>query len=119
MGNCIGVRRKRVGASDAASSTFVPGPGSTGGLAIRLLLTGGYGCISNMKSPCNQICEIDPPTGFCTGCGRTLDEIEEWLVATSERKQQILAVLPGRIAAIGEGLASAASSQLGVKNLRN
>ncbi|MFZ1742663.1 MAG: DUF1289 domain-containing protein [Pontixanthobacter sp.] len=53
-----------------------------------------------MKSPCNQICGIDQPTGFCTGCGRTVDEIAEWPAAADERKQQILAKLPARIAEI-------------------
>jgi predicted Fe-S protein YdhL (DUF1289 family) len=48
-----------------------------------------------------------------------LDEIEEWPFAASQRKQQILAALPGRIAAIGEGLAPAGSSKSGVKNLRS
>lgn len=51
-----------------------------------------------MKSPCNQTCEIDDPTGFCIGCGRTLGEIGEWLAATDERKRRILATLPDRLA---------------------
>jgi len=53
-----------------------------------------------MRSPCNQICEIDSPAGFCIGCGRSLDEIEEWPAANNKRKQQILAVLPARMAAL-------------------
>ena len=31
-----------------------------------------------MKSPCNDICKIDRPSGLCIGCGRTLSEIGEW-----------------------------------------
>ncbi|WP_082992739.1 DUF1289 domain-containing protein [Erythrobacter sp. QSSC1-22B] len=53
-----------------------------------------------MKSPCNQICQIDRPTGFCTGCGRTLDEIAEWPKASRERKLRILAELAHRIAVV-------------------
>jgi hypothetical protein len=53
-----------------------------------------------MKSPCNQICEIDRSTGSCSGCGRTLDEIEEWPGAPDTRKQQILDELPARLAAL-------------------
>jgi predicted Fe-S protein YdhL (DUF1289 family) len=65
-----------------------------------------------MKSPCNQICEIDQPTSFCIGCGRTLDEIEEWPVASTKRKQQILAILPERIAAISDGLRPAGANEV-------
>ena len=31
-----------------------------------------------VPSPCQQICEIDPDTGWCKGCLRTLDEIAGW-----------------------------------------
>jgi hypothetical protein len=53
-----------------------------------------------MKSPCNQICEIDHSTGYCTGCGRTLGEIEEWSIATDGRKGEILSELPQRMTAL-------------------
>jgi len=55
-----------------------------------------------MKSPCNDICTIDRPTGLCVGCGRTLPEIAEWASASEERRQAIFALLPARIAALGE-----------------
>ncbi|MXP13594.1 DUF1289 domain-containing protein [Altererythrobacter confluentis] len=54
-----------------------------------------------MKSPCNQVCEIDYPTGFCIGCGRTLDEIAEWCSADNKRKGKILSMIPARMAALG------------------
>jgi len=55
-----------------------------------------------MKSPCNDICTIDHPSGLCVGCARTLSEIGEWASADDERKKAILALLPARIAAMGK-----------------
>ncbi|NCN85504.1 MAG: DUF1289 domain-containing protein [Sphingomonadales bacterium] len=54
-----------------------------------------------MKSPCNDICKIDRPSGLCIGCGRTLSEIGEWGSASDERRRAIFALLPARIAALG------------------
>jgi predicted Fe-S protein YdhL (DUF1289 family) len=36
------------------------------------------------------MCIIDPRTGLCDGCGRTLDEISEWGWMTPEQKLVIL-----------------------------
>jgi len=55
-----------------------------------------------MTSPCNQTCKIDLQTGFCIGCGRSLDEIEVWPVAAEAWKRQIMIALPARIAAFGQ-----------------
>ena len=30
-------------------------------------------------SPCVNICQINPETGYCIGCMRTIDEIAGWL----------------------------------------
>jgi hypothetical protein len=30
------------------------------------------------STPCVQICVIDPGSGLCLGCGRTLSEIAGW-----------------------------------------
>jgi predicted Fe-S protein YdhL (DUF1289 family) len=29
-------------------------------------------------SPCVSVCRIDPATGWCEGCWRTIDEIAQW-----------------------------------------
>jgi uncharacterized protein len=50
-----------------------------------------------IESPCNQVCTIDAPTGYCIGCGRTLDEIAEWGDADVERQRAILQNLSDRI----------------------
>lgn len=31
-----------------------------------------------VPSPCNNICRIDPRTGLCDGCLRTLEEVAAW-----------------------------------------
>tara|TARA_B100001939_G_C16396900_1_gene386531 strand:+ start:64 stop:231 length:168 start_codon:yes stop_codon:yes gene_type:complete len=31
-----------------------------------------------IESPCIQVCVMDPDSGFCFGCGRTMEEIEKW-----------------------------------------
>jgi len=39
-----------------------------------------------VPSPCRQVCQKDPESGLCRGCGRTLQEIAEWLEMTPEQK---------------------------------
>ena len=52
-----------------------------------------------VASPCINVCQIDPRTGFCMGCKRTIDEIADWLEMTNEEKQQVLDRLEQRKAA--------------------
>jgi len=49
-----------------------------------------------MQSPCTRLCTIDPATGWCLGCARSLDEIVEWGAASEARQREILAALPAR-----------------------
>jgi len=41
-------------------------------------------------SPCIQVCRIDPASGICRGCLRTLDEIAGWSNSTSAEKREVL-----------------------------
>jgi predicted Fe-S protein YdhL (DUF1289 family) len=43
-----------------------------------------------VASPCVNICQINPETGNCIGCMRTIDEIADWLEMTNEEKRQVL-----------------------------
>ena len=43
-----------------------------------------------IDSPCIDICTIDPNSGECIGCGRTLDEINNWTNFDNLKKKQIL-----------------------------
>jgi predicted Fe-S protein YdhL (DUF1289 family) len=51
---------------------------------------------SGPASPCVSVCQIDPMTGYCVGCLRTIDEIRDWIISTPEERQKILDQLPGR-----------------------
>ena len=48
------------------------------------------------SSPCNRICTLDPVTGTCIGCFRTLDEISFWTRFTNAERNAIRAALPER-----------------------
>jgi predicted Fe-S protein YdhL (DUF1289 family) len=47
-------------------------------------------------SPCNSICRIDPVTGWCLGCKRTLGEIADWPMLSVREKRELLQRLPER-----------------------
>jgi len=54
-------------------------------------------------SPCTKVCTIDPRSGLCLGCGRTLDEIARWGSFGDAERSRIMAELPQRLAANGLG----------------
>ena len=47
-------------------------------------------------SPCVDVCRMDPRTGLCEGCLRTLDEIAAWGTLTPAEKRAVLARLATR-----------------------
>lgn len=51
-------------------------------------------------SPCVRICIMDPDSGLCEGCGRTLDEIAAWSGMAENDRRAVMAVLPKRLAAM-------------------
>ncbi|MDT8759953.1 DUF1289 domain-containing protein [Sphingomonas psychrotolerans] len=51
-----------------------------------------------VRSPCINICRIDDATGWCIGCGRTLDEIARWGRTTGSDRESVTAQLPARMA---------------------
>ncbi len=51
-----------------------------------------------LPSPCQNICVMHEPSGHCTGCGRTLDEIALWSVLDDDDKRAVWALLPARLA---------------------
>ena len=50
---------------------------------------------SEVESPCVNICLIEE--GYCIGCGRTEDQIMEWLYADDDRKLEILDEISERV----------------------
>lgn len=51
---------------------------------------------SPMRSPCINICQIDPKSRLCLGCYRTMDEIATWSRLTDQERDLIMAALPKR-----------------------
>ena len=49
-----------------------------------------------MKSPCIDVCVLDPDSGLCRGCARTLDEIARWSELSDVERERVLAALPER-----------------------
>ena len=57
-----------------------------------------------VTSPCTKVCTIDPRSGLCHGCGRTLDEIAQWASLHESERQRIMAELPHRTGAARDKL---------------
>jgi len=45
---------------------------------------------AHVPSPCVNVCQMDPGSGLCLGCRRTLREIADWLEMTAEEKLAVL-----------------------------
>ena len=51
----------------------------------------------SIASPCTKVCTIDPRSGLCLGCGRTLDEIVRWGRMDEDERRALMATLPARL----------------------
>lgn len=49
-----------------------------------------------MESPCIKVCVVEPASGLCSGCARTLAEIAGWATFQSAERRRIMAELPSR-----------------------
>jgi predicted Fe-S protein YdhL (DUF1289 family) len=52
-----------------------------------------------IETPCLKVCALEPGSGLCRGCGRTVDEIARWGAMSGSERRRIMALLPDRIAA--------------------
>ncbi len=52
-----------------------------------------------VPSPCISICRIDPASGLCEGCLRSLDEIAGWGAFGDEAKRAVWTAIEARRAA--------------------
>jgi uncharacterized protein len=50
-----------------------------------------------MISPCILVCAIDMKTGYCSGCGRTRDEIAGWIGYSESERRSIMDGLTARL----------------------
>ena len=55
--------------------------------------------IAAVASPCIGVCAIEPRTGWCEGCLRTIDEIAAWGALDDRSRREIWRRLPARRAA--------------------
>ncbi|WP_374619126.1 DUF1289 domain-containing protein [Pandoraea sp.] len=51
---------------------------------------------SPVPSPCTNVCRMNPATGWCSGCWRTLDEIAAWSTMDDGDKRHVWSLLPDR-----------------------
>lgn len=49
----------------------------------------GLAAMDTAPSPCISVCRMDPATGWCEGCLRTLDEIAGWGLASEAQKRAV------------------------------
>jgi uncharacterized protein len=56
---------------------------------------------SDIESPCIKVCVMDPVSGLCRGCGRTLDEIGAWSTLRPSERTAIIAQLADRMRTAG------------------
>jgi hypothetical protein len=45
---------------------------------------------TEVQSPCIGVCSMDDSTGFCLGCYRSLDEIQQWWDLDNPQKRAVI-----------------------------
>lgn len=50
-----------------------------------------------IATPCVRVCIIEPASGLCIGCGRSMREIGAWTSYSHDARTAIMAVLPARL----------------------
>ncbi len=53
--------------------------------------------ITDIQSPCIDVCDVDSSGQYCIGCGRSMDEIARWMTISDEQRQTIIECLPERL----------------------
>lgn len=69
-----------------------------------------------LKSPCIDVCLIDARTRWCSGCGRTVEEIASWRKMTPYRQRVVLADLGRRLGRLRAGIDASALTIAAVEN---
>jgi hypothetical protein len=59
--------------------------------------------MSAISSPCIKVCVIEPQSGLCEGCGRTLQEIAQWAWLGEAERLAIMARLEERLRSRRDG----------------
>jgi predicted Fe-S protein YdhL (DUF1289 family) len=69
-----------------------------------------------IETPCDKICTLDPASGLCLGCGRSLSEIERWTAFNDAERSRVMKELPRRLEALrvrAAGATGAAAARRG------
>jgi uncharacterized protein len=53
---------------------------------------------TDVKTPCTGVCTLDPVSGLCIGCGRSVAEIAGWMGFDRKERAAIMMRLPTRLA---------------------
>jgi uncharacterized protein len=53
-----------------------------------------------IDSPCTKVCTLHPRVQVCTGCGRTLAEIERWPALSTPERLRLMDVIRDRLAGL-------------------
>ena len=70
-------------------STNTPGLAQHALLRRRLYQVQGMPAGNILPSPCVSVCSMDPDSGLCRGCFRTLEEIADWALQTPDSQRDI------------------------------
>jgi predicted Fe-S protein YdhL (DUF1289 family) len=49
-----------------------------------------------VRTPCVKVCVVDPESGLCLGCFRTLPEVAAWATLDEAERERVMDELPGR-----------------------
>jgi predicted Fe-S protein YdhL (DUF1289 family) len=63
-----------------------------------------------VASPCTSVCVLDPPSGYCAGCYRTLSEIAGWIDFSPLERRAIIGELSSRKKQHGPAIAARQSA---------
>lgn len=62
------------------------------------------GNAENVPSPCVSVCRMNPRSGLCEGCARTLDEIARWSTMAECDRRAVWVRIEHRAQALQETL---------------
>jgi predicted Fe-S protein YdhL (DUF1289 family) len=72
-------------------SICVPGRDAYVGRSTSILV------MATILSPCEKICVVDPVSGLCRGCGRSLSEIERWTAYSDDERARLMSEFRSRL----------------------
>ena len=65
-------------------------------------MRGGRAAMAKKGSPCVSVCQFDGRSGWCVGCGCTLEEIKGWKKLSPFRRTALEADVLRRVRQLGE-----------------